>query len=66
MKKLRRISRRPEKPNALINKRNLTKCSECVNPLASNYTHSLLGVIIIIIFGFAGVQMFIRALQEVL
>jgi tRNA-dihydrouridine synthase 1 len=35
MKKLRRISRRPPKPDCVQTEKNLIKCAKCVNPLGS-------------------------------
>lgn len=35
MKKLRRINRRPPKPDTLQNERPMLKCIKCVNPLVT-------------------------------
>ncbi|XP_044269144.1 tRNA-dihydrouridine(16/17) synthase [NAD(P)(+)]-like [Tribolium madens] len=41
MKKLRRISRRPHKPDSVPLERNLVKCANCVNPLGSKCVYQL-------------------------
>ncbi|EFA01195.1 tRNA-dihydrouridine(16/17) synthase [NAD(P)(+)]-like [Tribolium castaneum] len=41
MKKLRRISRRPQKPDSVPLERNLIKCANCVNPLGSKCIYQL-------------------------